>query len=132
MYLVDMLLLFFIEIWVDFWMKKYIITILLMSFIFSQSEENNEKQDSTFIILKSGDSIRVKKFDAGFTVQPMIKFDLEFSDYDSTRYDISSVNKVVDSRGNTSIGRNSLLMVSYMQKLFNISTRLILLYLIIS
>ena len=62
----------------------------------------------------------------------MIKFDLEFSDYDSTRYDISSVNKVLDSRGNTSIGRNSLLMVSYMQKLFNISTRLILLYLIIS
>ena len=132
MYLVDMLLLFFIRIWVDFWMKKYIITILLMSFIFSQSEENNEKQDSTFIILKSGDSIRVKKFDAGFTVQPMIKFDLEFSDYDSTRYDISSVNKVVDSRGNTSIGQNSLLMVYYIQKLFNVSTCLILLYLIIS
>ena len=132
MYLVDMLLLFFIRIWVDFWMKKYIITILLMSFTFSQSEENNEKQDSTFIILKSGDSIRVKKFDAGFTVQPMIKFDLEFSDYDSTRYDISSVNKVVDSRGNTSIGRNSLLMAYYIQKLFNVSTPLILLYLIIS
>ena len=113
-------------------MKKYIITILLTGFTFSQSGENDEKQDSTFIILKSGDSIRVKKFDAGFTVQPMIKFDLEFSDYDSTRYDISSVNKVVDSRGNTSIGRNSLLIVSYMQKLFNISTPLILLYLIIS
>tara|TARA_Y100001970_G_C13640890_1_gene558833 strand:+ start:132 stop:473 length:342 start_codon:yes stop_codon:yes gene_type:complete len=113
-------------------MKKYIITILLIGFTFSQSGENDERQDSTFIILKSGDSIRVKKFDASFTVQPMIKFDLEFSDYDSTLYEISSVNKVVDSEGNTSISRNGLLMVNYFQKLFNLSIRLILLYLIIS
>ena len=132
MNLVDMVLFFFIKRWVNFRVKKYVIIIVLVNFTFSQSEEYDEKQDSTFIILKSGDSIRVKKFDAGFTVQPMIKFDLEFSDYDSTRYDISSVNKVVDSRGNTSIGQNSLLMVYYIQKLFNVSTRLILLYLIIS
>ena len=100
--------------------------------MFSQSETDVGAIDTIFIILNSEDSIRINKFEADFTFQPMLKLDLEFSDFDSTKYDISQVNKLVDSRGNTSIGRNSLLMVSYMQKLFNISTPLILLYLIIS
>ena len=115
MYLVDMLLLFFIKIWVDFWMKKYIITILLMSCTFSQSEENNEKQDSTFIILKSGDSIRVNKFDAGFTIQPMIEFDLKFSDFDSAKYDISEINKVADSKGKIILSKNIISIMKFIR-----------------
>ena len=53
-------------------MKMFIYISLLLGIVFGQSVEIKEKKDSTFIFLKSGDSIRVNKFDAGFTIQPMI------------------------------------------------------------
>ena len=64
--------------------------LFLQSLTFSQSENDEEPSDSTFIIINSGDSIRINKFEADFTFQPMLKLDLEFSDFDSTKYDISS------------------------------------------
>ena len=89
-------------------MKKYIYIGLLLGFVFGQSAENEEKKDSTFIFFESGDSIRVNKLDASFKIQPMIEFDLKFSDFDSTKYDISKANKVADSQGKTLINKNTL------------------------
>ena len=43
-------------------MKKYLFIVLLLGLVTGQSEENETKRDSTFIFLKSGDSIRVNKF----------------------------------------------------------------------
>ena len=56
--------------------------------MFAQSAENDEEKDSTFIFIKSEDSIRVNKIHANFKINPMIIFDLAFSDFDSTKYDI--------------------------------------------
>ncbi len=112
-------------------MKKYIYILLLLGFVFGQSLENGEKKDSTFIFFKSGDSIRVNKLDANFKIQPMIKFDLKFSDFDSTKYDISEINKVEDSQGKTVINKNTLFMLNFFQRCINLFTSLTLLYLII-
>ena len=99
--------------------------------MFSQSETDGGSGDTTFIILNSEDTIRINKFEADFTFQPMLKLDLEFSDFDSTKYDISQVNKLVDSRGNISMSRKKLSMINIFQKCFNTSTRLIVWYLIL-
>tara|TARA_S200000501_G_scaffold247283_1_gene231684 strand:- start:262 stop:621 length:360 start_codon:yes stop_codon:yes gene_type:complete len=112
-------------------MRKYIFIISLIGFISAQSEEHNQSKDLTFIILKSGDSIRVNKFDADISIQPIIKFDLEFSDLDSIKYEISEINKMIDNHGNTSISRNTFFMIDIFQKCFNVSFGLILFYLII-
>ena len=112
-------------------MRKYIFIIPLIGFISAQSEEHQQSKDSTFIILKSGDSIRVNKFDADISIQPIIKFDLEFSNSDSIQYKISEINKMIDNHGNTFISRNTFFMIDIFQKCFNVSFSLILLYLII-
>ena len=112
-------------------MKKYLFIVLLLGLVFGQSGENEEKRDSTFIFFKSGDSIRVNKLDASFKIQPMIEFDLKFSDFDSTKYDISKVNKVADSQGKILINKNTLFMVKFFQHCLNLFFSLTLLYLII-
>ena len=66
-------------------MKKYILIAFITSLMFSQSENDGVPSDPTFIILDSGDSIRINKFEADLTFQPMLKLDLEFSDFDSTK-----------------------------------------------
>ena len=112
-------------------MKKYILIVFFTSLMFSQSETDEEPSDSTFIILNSGDSIGINKFEADLRFQPMLKLDLEFSDFDSTKYDLTQVNKLVDSRGNVSMSRKKLSMINIFQKCFNTSTRLIVWYLIL-
>ena len=112
-------------------MKKYLLIVLLVGLVFGQSVENEEEKDSTFIYFKSGDSIRVNKLDASFKIQPMIEFDLKFSDFDSIKYDISEVNKVADSQGKTLINKNTLFIIKFFQGSLNLFTNLFLLYLII-
>ena len=112
-------------------MRKYILIVFFSSLMFSQSETDGGSVDTTFIILNSEDSIRINKFEADFTFQPMLKLDLEFSDFDSIKYDISQVNKLVDSSGNISMSRKKLSMINIFQKCFNTSTRLIVWYLIL-
>ena len=89
-------------------MKSHILIASFTSFMFFQSETNGGSGDTTFIILNSEDSIRINKFEADFTFQPMLKLDLEFSDFDSNKYDISQVNKLVDNRGRISISRKKI------------------------
>ena len=112
-------------------MKKYILFAFFTSLTFSQSETDVGAIDTIFIILNSEDSIRINKFEADFTFQPMLKLDLEFSDFDSVKYDINKVNKLVDSSGNVSVSRKKLSMINNFQKCFNISTRLMIWYLIL-
>ena len=101
---------------------------LLTGFISAQSTDTGDGNDSTYIILKSGDSIRVNKLDASFTIQPMIKFDLGFFDFDSAQYEISDINKIVNSKGKTSISRNSLSVINFFHNCLNVSINLILFY----
>ena len=99
--------------------------------MFSQSETDGRSADTTFIILNSEESIRINKFEADFTFQPMLKLDLEFLDFDSVKYDISKVNKLVDRNGNISMSRKKLSMINNFQRCFNISTRLMVWYLLL-
>ena len=80
-------------------MRKFLLIVFFTSLMFSQSETDGGAVDTIFIILNSEDSIRINKFEADFTFQPMLKLDLEFSDFDSAKYDISKVSKLVDSSG---------------------------------
>ena len=112
-------------------MNKLIYIILVLGFLFGQSKENKEIRDSTFIFLKLGDSIRVNKLDASFKFQPMIEFDLKFSDFDSIKYDISEVNKVVTTQGKIVINENTIFMMQFILHCFNLFSSIALLYLII-
>ena len=96
-------------------MKRFIYISLLLCIIFGQSVEIEKKKDSTFIFLKSGDSIRVNKFDASFKIQPMIEFDLKFSDFDSVKYDISEINKVADSKGKIILSKNIISIMKFIR-----------------
>ena len=51
----------------------------------------------------------MKKFPILIWNDYILKLDLEFSDFDSTKYDIGQVNKLVDSRGKISMNLYSLL-----------------------
>ena len=112
-------------------MRKYILIVFFTSLIFSQSETDGGSADTTFIILNSEDSIRINKFEADFTFQPMLKLNLEFADFDSVKYDISKVNNLVDNNGNISMSRKKISMISNFKNCFNISTRLMIWYLIL-
>tara|TARA_B100001564_G_scaffold6168_1_gene5333 strand:- start:71 stop:412 length:342 start_codon:yes stop_codon:yes gene_type:complete len=112
-------------------MKKYIFIFLLVGFCIGQDSEIEAKRDSTFIFLKSGDSIRVNKYDASFKIQPMVQFDLKFSDFDSIKYDISEVNKVADSQGKTLINKNTIFMMKFFKLCIRLFFDLTLLYLIV-
>ena len=96
-------------------MKRIIYISLLLGIVFGQLVEIEEKKDSTFIFLKSGDSIRVNKFDASFKIQPMIEFDLKFSDFDSAKYDISEINKVADSKGKIILSKNIISIMKFIR-----------------
>ena len=112
-------------------MKKYLLIFVFTNFLFSQSETHSGPSDSTFIILNSGDSIRISRFIADLTFQPMLKLDLEFSDFDTTKYDLTQINKIVDSEGNISMNRKRISMINIFLKCFNTSTSLIVWYLIL-
>ena len=112
-------------------MKKYLLIIFFTNLLFSQSETDGVPSDSTFIILNSGDSIRIRKLVADLTFQPMLKLDLEFSDFDSTEYDLSQINKLLDSEGNILINRKRISTINIFLKCFNTSTSLIVWYLML-
>ena len=112
-------------------MKKYILIVFFTNLLFSQSETDGVPSDSTFIILNSGDSIRISKLVADLTFQPMLKLDLEFSDYDSTEYDLTQISKLLDSEGNILMNRKRISMINFFLKCFNTSTSLIVWYLIL-
>ena len=99
--------------------------------MFSQSEIDSGYTDTTFIVLNSEDSIRINKFEADLAFQPMLKLDLEFLDFDGVQYDLSKVNKLVDSSGNVFMSRKKLSMINNFKKFFNISTRLVVWYLLL-
>lgn len=112
-------------------MKKYLLIVFFINLLVSQSEIDGVPSDSTFIILNSGDSIRISKLVADLTFQPMLKLDLEFSDFDSTKYDLTQINKLVDSEGNISMNRKRISSINIFLKCFNTSTSLIVWYLIL-
>ena len=101
-------------------MKKYILIAFFTSLTFSQFETDEEPSDSTFIIINSGDSIRINKFEADLRFQPMLKLDLEFSDFDSTKYDLTQVNKLVDSDGNIAGIKEGVISFRILFNFFNI------------
>ena len=112
-------------------MKKYLLIVFFINLLFSKSEIDGVPSDSTFIILNSGDSIRISKLVADLTFHPMLKLDLEFSDFDSTKYDLTQINKLVDSEGNISMNRKRISSINIFLKCFNTSTSLIMWYLIL-
>ena len=97
----------------------------------AQSEQQKNDKDSKFIVLKTGEQVKSGKTNAIFKIQPIVEFGLTYSDKDSIEYDISDINKIVNSKGKTSVRRNSLFMINFFHNCLNISINLILFYLII-
>jgi len=110
-------------------MKIYLYGFLLSGYLFGQSEEIIEEKDSTFIIFKSGDTVHVNRISANIGYQNMINFNLDFFDSDSVGYDISEVDKVINSQGEV-ISKNLLFLIQFIRGCFNLITNFYLLYLI--
>ena len=49
-------------------MKRFIYIVLLLGIVCTQTVEIEGEKDSTFIFLKSGQSIKVNKLDASFKI----------------------------------------------------------------
>ena len=112
-------------------MIVYIIIFTFTSFTFASLEQKDEIKDLKLIILKKGDTVRVNNISASLSAQPMIKFDLGFSDFDNLEFDVSDVEKVIDSKGNLIISKKKLTILNFFKKCFNLSTQLILCLLIL-
>ena len=110
-------------------MKIYLFAFLFSGFLFGQSEKIIEEKDSTFIIFKSGDTVQINRMSANIGYQNMINFNLDFFDSDSIKYDISEVDKVMNSQGEV-ISKNLLFLIQFFRGCFNLITNFYLLYLI--
>ena len=72
-----------------------------------------KKKDSTFIVLKSGDSVKVKKIAADIGIQPPIKFNLRFFGFDTTKYDISDVRRVYNTEDKIILSKNIISIMKF-------------------
>ena len=91
---------------------RLIIMLLFIGSIFSQE---TEKKDTTFIVLKSGDSVKVKKIAADIGIQPPIEFNLRFFGFDTTKYDISDVRSVYNTEGKIILSKNIISIMKFIR-----------------
>ncbi len=111
-------------------MKIYLFAFLISGFLFGQPEEIIEEKDSTYVIFKSGDTVHVNRMSANIGYQNMINFNLDFFDSDSVEYDISEVDKVINSQNEIVISKNLLFLIQFARGFSNLITNFYLLYLI--
>ena len=112
--------------------KKVTVSIILIfCFLIAQSEQQKNDKDSKFIVLKTGEQVKSGKTNAIFKIQPIVEFGLTYSDKDSIEHDISDINKITDSDGKTITKRKTLLIINALLKGLNLSSSLIIWYLIL-
>ena len=91
---------------------KRLWVILFVVPLFAQE---TEKEDSTFIVLKSGDSVKVKEIAADIGIQPPIEFNLRFFGFDTTKYDISDVRSVYNTEGKIILSKNIISIMKFIR-----------------
>ena len=111
--------------------KVTVSMILIFCFLIAQSEQQKNYKDSKFIVLKTGEQVKLGKTNAIFKIQPIVEFGLTYSDKDSIEHDISDINKIIDNDGKTITKRKTLLIINTLLKGLNFSSSLIIWYLIL-
>jgi hypothetical protein len=95
---------------------KRLWVILFVVPLFAQE---TEKEDSTFILLKSGEIKQIQKSHAYIEFGTPLVMKLEITDTDSVKYDIYDIKSIQDSKGKTIMGGKSIFLMKFVQSIFH-------------
>ena len=80
---------------------KHLWVILFVVPLFAQE---TEKEDSTFVLLKSGEIKQIQKSHAYIEFINPLNMNFEIIDTDSVKYDIEDIQSIKDSKGKIVMG----------------------------
>ena len=106
----------FVGEWVDLDMYRYISVILFIGLVYSQE---TEKEESKFVLLKSGETKQVQKSHAYIEFVTPLVMNFEITDTDSVKYDIYDIKSIQDSKGKTIMGGKSIFLMKFVQSIFH-------------
>ena len=95
---------------------KRLWVILFVVPLFAQE---TEKEDSTFILLKSGEIKQIQKSHAYIEFGTPLVMNFEITDTDSVKYDIYDIKSIQDSKGKTIMGGKSIFLMKFVQSIFH-------------
>ena len=84
---------------------KHLLIILLLVPLFAQE---TEKEDSTFVLLKSGEIKQVQKKHAYIHFVNPLQMNIEVIDEDSIKYDIYDIESIKDKTGKTLLSKRTI------------------------
>ena len=96
-------------------MSRYLSLLLLIGLAYSQE---NEKKDSTFVLLKSGELKQVQNTHASIEFVTPLVMKFEITDTDSMKYDIYDIESIQDSKGKTVIGGQTIFLMKFVKSIF--------------
>ena len=94
---------------------KHFWLILLVIPIFAQE---TEKEDSTYVLLKSGEIKQIKNSHAYIEFVTPLAMKFEITDTDSVKYDIYDIENIQDSKGKTIIGGGTIFLMKFVKSIF--------------
>ena len=94
---------------------KHLWLILLVIPIFAQE---TEKEDTTYVLLKSGEIKQVQNSHAYIEFVAPLVMNFEITDTDSVKYDIYDIESIQDSKGNTIMGEKTIFLMKFVKSIF--------------
>jgi len=94
---------------------KRLWVILFVVPLFAQE---TEKEDSTFVLLKSGEIKQIQKSHAYIEFGTPLVMNFEITDTDSVKYDIYDIKSIQDSKGKTIMGGKSIFLMKFVKSIF--------------
>ena len=80
----------------------------LILFVFPIFAQETEKEDSTFVLLKSGEIKQIHNSQAYIHFVNPLQMDIEIVDKDSIIYDIYDIDSVQDAKGKIVLGKTAI------------------------
>ena len=102
--------------------------ILIVIPIFAQE---TEKEDSTFVLLKSGEIKQIQNSHAYIEFINPLNMNFEIIDTDSVNYDIKNIQSIKDSKGKIIMGRKTIFLMRFVESTFEILALVGLIWIII-
>ena len=91
---------------------KRLWVILFVVPLFAQE---TEKEDSTFVLLKSGEIKQVQKSHAYIEFVYPLNMNIEIIDTDSVKYDIEDIQSIKDSKGKIVMGEKTIFLMRFVK-----------------
>ena len=80
--------------------------------------QETEKEESKFVLLKSGETKQVQKSHAYIEFGTPLIMNFKITGTDSVKYDIYDIKSIQDSKGKTIMGRKSIFLMKFVKSIF--------------